>query len=31
VLERARHLAAVERPEECARELLGHLTAGAVA
>jgi 3-oxoadipate enol-lactonase len=31
VLERARHLAAVERPEEFARELLGHLTAGAVA
>jgi 3-oxoadipate enol-lactonase len=27
ILERARHLAVVERPEESARELLGHLTA----
>jgi 3-oxoadipate enol-lactonase len=31
VLERARHLAAVERPEEFTREVLGHLTAGAAA
>jgi 3-oxoadipate enol-lactonase len=27
VLERARHLAVVERPQESARELLAHLTA----
>jgi 3-oxoadipate enol-lactonase len=31
VLDRARHLAVVERPEECSHELLGHLTAGATA
>ena len=31
VLERARHLAVVELPEESARELLAHLTAGATA
>jgi 3-oxoadipate enol-lactonase len=31
VVERARHLASVERPEEVTRELLAHLTAGAVA
>jgi 3-oxoadipate enol-lactonase len=31
VLERARHLAVVELPEESARELLAHLTAGAAA
>jgi 3-oxoadipate enol-lactonase len=31
VLEGARHLAVVERPEESARELLGHLTAEATA
>jgi 3-oxoadipate enol-lactonase len=29
LLDGARHLAVVERPEESARELLGHLTAGA--
>jgi 3-oxoadipate enol-lactonase len=31
VMERARHLVAVERPEEFAREILGHLTAEAAA
>jgi 3-oxoadipate enol-lactonase len=31
VVERARHLAVVECPEECSPELLGHLTAGATA
>jgi 3-oxoadipate enol-lactonase len=31
VLERSRHLAVVERPHEVARELLAHLTAGAIA
>jgi 3-oxoadipate enol-lactonase len=31
LLERARHLAAVERPEEFARAVLGHLTVGASA
>ena len=31
VVERARHLAVVERPDDIARELLAHLTAGATA